>query len=708
MSQTPFRVSTDSCRSLAIPGPNATSLSPLTSALICASHNAYFIDLDSGQSTSYMASINPIHKIICSSSNSSREFSFLTAAESDHFLTVFDKSSDKSIGTLRTENEAISLDLYSGDRSDNFHEEVNGQDIMQQSQEVLLAVNKDGTLEIFPSPFSFTSSSTSQESQSLKSRIMQRTRKASALVKIVRPDKAGTVVPLLDASFQGNDIVIAWTEGGVGLVFDSIPWREEGAGNLLIEGIREIVKVRGGSSIRAAVMNGVKDMGRNHVDQSHAVVMNGGDSKDEEMTMDQPDIIDGSSADSDSEFEEAIPHQQTTQVANSDVEMEDASEKDHGDGDIKKLRKCHQTQDALRETVDVEDPEGPQCADEPSFGELLRVNAPEPVDVSAAFPAPKEQALAPIGERLSNIPSGMSLGTVLTQSLRTNDLNLLETCFYVRDLPAVRATIERLDSSLATILLQKLAERLHGRPGRAGSLMVWIQWTLIAHGGYLASQPELMKKLASLYRVVKERANSLQSLLSLKGKLDMLEAQMNLRKSMQARSRSLNAPDEEQEEGVIYVEGQEQSSSKAGAVGFGSENFSKAYEDDDSDELESDGADGEVDDEEEEEDDDEEEEEEAAAAEERADEMPTTIPAKINDIEASWEVSDSEEAGLIDDEASSADQGSGDDTSSDILNHDSFDSAISSDDSPPPKKRISKSKVSNGIPSSSKRQPLKN
>src|SRR5436305_8171617 len=101
---------------------------------------------------------------------------------------------------------------------------------------------------------------------------------------------------------------------------------------------------------------------------------------------------------------------------------------------------------------------------------------------------------------------------------------------------------------------------MHKRPGRAGSLMVWVQWTLVAHGGYLATQPDLMKKLTTLKRVIDDRARGLQPLLSLKGKLDMLEAQMQLRRSMQ--SSGMGPDEEDDEEGVIYVEGQEDEGSE--------------------------------------------------------------------------------------------------------------------------------------------------
>lgn len=684
-----FRASIDDDRSLQVPTRNATVLHPFPSAMIfAAQHTAYLLDFDFEKPTPFTASVHSVHTIISSSSDSTRPFSFLTAAESDRFMTVFDNVSDQSNGLLCTENEVMSADLYSGSTGiGKVRRDELDQDLMLRPEQVLLAVNKDGALEIFSSPFTFSSTLTPKETGSRKAQIKQRTRKANALVKIIRPDKSHTAVPLLDASFQGNDIVMAWTEGGINLIFHRITFREEESGKILVTGTVEITKGRGGASIGAAVMNGVKDMGRNHVDESHTVVTNGGVLKDEEMASDQPEIIDISSGEEDSEYEEEDGvHRQITEGSSSseeDTEMQDTGN-DNG-GEIKRLDHPSpaRAEDGVPGGNESEEPPEPQTQ-ESTFGELLRANAPEPVDVQATFAVPDEQALAPAGRRGLDLPSGMSLGTVLTQSLRTNDVNLLETCFHVKDLSIVRATIERLDSSLATVLLQRLAERLHSRPGRAGSLMVWIQWTLVAHGGYLANQPELMKKLTSLYQVVKDRANSLQSLLSLKGKLDMLEAQFNLRKSMQARSRALNALDEEEEEGVIYVEGQEESDSEsevAGHVQSGHIHPGKDVQHEDSSPIGSD-----------------EEEDEENEDEDEGDDMPTTTNG-IN-LDDSSEATDSEGDGLIDDEASSTDHDADDDAPTDIVDHesvDSLDSAPLSEPEAPPAKRLSKAKLSNGV-----------
>lgn len=197
--------------------------------------------------------------------------------------------------------------------------------------------------------------------------------------------------------------------------------------------------------------------------------------------------------------------------------------------------------------------------EEPSFADILRSRGQDPIDVEDLYAVgqAEDRALtAPPTSRVLSVPSANSLGTVLTQALKTNDVDLLESCFQVSNLESIRATIERLHSSHATSLLQKLAERLHKRPGRAGSLMVWVQWTVVAHGGFLAGQPAAMRELHTLYQVVRQRATGLQPLLALKGKLDMLEAQLQLRRNMQSHSKA-GLGDEID---VTYVEGQEDGS----------------------------------------------------------------------------------------------------------------------------------------------------
>ncbi|KAI9865605.1 MAG: Small subunit (SSU) processome component [Vezdaea acicularis] len=305
-------------------------------------------------------------------------------------------------------------------------------------------------------------------------------------------------------------------------------------------------------------------MSKSRVDDSHAEVVARADTKDVRTSYNKPQVVEISS-DSDEESEDDSDGEGVREEVADSQFSEELSGDEAADHDMEKEDKMELDRSSPRDddieragSVALDD----ENLEEPTFGEILKANAAVPVDVEAAFSDDADDA-APVDtthgtKALQSLqtPSATSLGTVLTQALRTNDTSLFDTCLNTTDVAIIRATIERLDSPLATALLQKLAERLHRRPGRAGSLMVWIQWTIVSHGGYLATQPKLVQNLASLQRVIKERASGLQPLLALKGKLDMLEAQMQLRKSMQASSRPTYI-DEAEDPRVIYVEGED-------------------------------------------------------------------------------------------------------------------------------------------------------
>lgn len=354
-----------------------------------------------------------------------------------------------------------------------------------------------------------------------------------------------------------------------------------------------------------------KVLGKGNLDESKAVVSGGGNAGRPNVNG-VKDIVEISS-DSGSDDEEDLDQEPIVQ----DVVMDDVA---------------HTPQEENDENV------------EPSFGDLVRANASEPIDVAGAF----EDGNAEYSKGTQiQAPSGASLGTVLSQALRTNDVELLESCLHTADKDTIRATIQRLESPLAGILLERLADRLHRKPGRAGNLMLWIQWTLITHGGYLATQKALMKKLAELNKVIDERAKSLQSLLVLKGKLDLLEAQITLRKSMQAE-RQRN--DEDEEDDVIYVEDQESEDEHAVTNGaFVEADFSDA-------------------------------------GSEASEDMPMTNGVIADSDDEEGESSDDEN--VIDNEAEETDADSGDE---DDVDHDDQDSLVDDDESddgagaPPPK-----------------------
>ncbi|KAI0437113.1 Dip2/Utp12 family-domain-containing protein [Xylaria telfairii] len=205
------------------------------------------------------------------------------------------------------------------------------------------------------------------------------------------------------------------------------------------------------------------------------------------------------------------------------------------------------------------DAESDQELAQPTLGELARAHGT--IDVPSAL-TPQSNAVVAQGRSLAP-PSHSSLGTVLSQALRTDDTDLLESCLRVTDSNTIDNTIQRLDSTLASILLTKLASRMHRRPGRAGSLMTWVQSTLICHGGALAAQPGLVKRLGELQRVLDERARGLNSLLALKGKLDLMNAQLKLRRQ---QWNSEVDDDVQVDEGIVYVEGEDSDADMANGL----------------------------------------------------------------------------------------------------------------------------------------------
>ncbi|KAI9768567.1 MAG: Small subunit (SSU) processome component [Geoglossum simile] len=331
----------------------------------------------------------------------------------------------------------------------------------------------------------------------------------------------------------------------------TVRWQD---GKFSAGGQKDFAKGKALGLSKGPVLNGVKDMGKMELDDARAVVVNGAGAEDLHMGPDDREIVISSS-----ECE--------TSSGVDGPSGSEAGEDEDEEGD----RSGHDRQVAILEDKDhAMADESAEEATEPSFGDLIHTQAPQLIEVEAAFAeegAPNtKEALTLSKPRSLAVPDSMSLGAVISQALRTNDTTLLESCLHTRDLSIIRLTIERLDSKLAATLLSKLAERLHRRPGRAGSLMVWVQWTLVSHGGYLVSQPNTMKQLGSLNKVISERVNALQPLLALKGKLDMLAAQSQIRRSMQSAAAAAAAREEDDEEGVAYIEGQEEddSSDEAG------------------------------------------------------------------------------------------------------------------------------------------------
>ncbi|PYI02195.1 NUC189-domain-containing protein [Aspergillus sclerotiicarbonarius CBS 121057] len=506
---------------------------PSNPPVVCASQTPYVVSVEKDEAPiTFDAMRNPVQNIITSSTESAATGLFL-ASDGDRYITVFDVQKRRLAMNLVAENGVSSVSLYTG-------AERKGTTLPAEKQ-VVAAVTEDGTIELFTRPFVLPNDQTNAKgATSLKARSKQATRRADSLIKVTVSATSDALVSMVAASFQGPDLVVAWAEGGIVPVFERIKWLDEETDELLFTGTKKIAKTKSGSVLGSVTMNGARTVNENQVDESRAVVEQGNiieddiemqDSKDAASVADSEEESDDDDDDADTELKQTNESKQLQKKAEADSDVEMGNAQESGS--------------------EEEDETG-----EPSFGELMRAN--QEVDVEAELEDDVHMGSLVPGKpsaAVQQIPSGVSLSTVLSQSLKTNDNAMLESCFHTGELSIIRSTIQRLDSSLAATLLQKLAERLSARPGRYGHLLVWVQWTCVAHGGALAGKPELLKRMSTLFKVMDQRSSSLPSLLLLKGKLDMLDAQLGLRRSIRSGEEAMESEDEDN---IIYVEGQEE------------------------------------------------------------------------------------------------------------------------------------------------------
>jgi U3 small nucleolar RNA-associated protein 5 len=202
-----------------------------------------------------------------------------------------------------------------------------------------------------------------------------------------------------------------------------------------------------------AYINGVKNAQANRVDDATAVVEGPGDI-------------------------------QMADAANEVIEISSNEEESEDGSDVEDLTQVGAQEEVPTANGNAEDEDGAD-AEDLTFGDRLRAEGPEPVQESRIINVedgnPDSRVTLTATQNRPLVPgNATSLKTVLEQALRTNDKEQLESCLSVIDAESVYATVERLESRFVGVLLQRLAERLHRKPGRAGILMAWVQYSLVS------------------------------------------------------------------------------------------------------------------------------------------------------------------------------------------------------------------------------------
>lgn len=490
-------------RTVSLPETGINTLAPITlsTSILCASSTPYLVFPESQhgiEPQSFDAMKNPVHALYRSSPTAASSDEFFLATDGDRYVNIYDTAKQRLARTLIASSEIKAINLDAGD----------AELTSEREQQMLLAVNKHGVVELFPKPFVQPSS----HNGDLKSSRKSLTQKSSAQVKLTDPSSRPTAI--FAASVQGPEILLASVDGGIDLSFQKVRWQDEGSGELLFTGTKELVKAKSVASI--TVRNGVEDKGKPHVDESSTVVTNG--------------LGVAGSQDAAIEIESSGEEEEADDESASDADADDASEASDED--------MTDAPPATSQTLvpATSDPTGEELVAteaepaEPSFADRLAALHPKTIDIPSTSSV---QPLVTSGHL--SLPTGMSLSTVLTQSLRTNDAPLLEACLHTPDPAIVRNTLTRLDPSLASILIQKLAERIVSRPGRYGGLQVWVQHLCVAHGASISQNPAARESLKTLYYALDQRASGLPSLLLLKGKLQMVEGQLRFRREIAAQ-----------------------------------------------------------------------------------------------------------------------------------------------------------------------------
>jgi U3 small nucleolar RNA-associated protein 5 len=491
-------------RTITLQDSSTTTISPVSaSSILCASstpHLLLFDDQNDFAIQSFDAMGHPINSIHPSDTGAASSPKFFLAADGDRYMNVYDCTRHRLVRTLIASGRISSLTL----------DIVDDIAVGDDQQQVLAAVNKDGLVELFPQPFA----QAPQQNGSIQSTRKNLVKKSTAQFKLL--DSSNRPSAILSASFHGPEIWLVSVDSGVDLSFQKVRWQDEGSGDVLFTGLKEVIKTKSSSSLHSATLNGIKDNGNAHVDESNTVVTNGigvAGSQDAPLELDDS----GEDEDDDMSAPDKEGPADPEDAEPSDDEMVDAPEN---------------PQKTLSPTAAVSIAEEREEDQEPTFGDLAAaLQRPKTIAIPTA---PNVASLINSGGALS-LPTGMSLSTVLTQALRTNDIPLLEACLHTTETDVVRNTITRLDPSLAANLISKLADRIVSRPGRYGHLQLWIQHLCVAHGAAISANPAARDKLKVLYRALDQRARGLPNLLVLKGKLQMVEGQLRFRREIAAQ-----------------------------------------------------------------------------------------------------------------------------------------------------------------------------
>eukprot|EP00892_Ulva_mutabilis_P004366 jgi/Ulvmu1/2300/UM013_0147.1 len=139
-------------------------------------------------------------------------------------------------------------------------------------------------------------------------------------------------------------------------------------------------------------------------------------------------------------------------------------------------------------------------------------------------------AVGPDGGRSTREPiTADSLTVLLTQAIKAGDKELLEKVLSSGRGVSITRTVQRLPAASAVAFFQQLVTRLQRTPARAAALLPWLRAALLHHAAALSASPPAQAAVAQLGGIVRQRAEALQPMLALRGRLEVLLATATVR-----------------------------------------------------------------------------------------------------------------------------------------------------------------------------------
>ncbi|KRX16905.1 WD repeat-containing protein 43 [Trichinella nelsoni] len=110
---------------------------------------------------------------------------------------------------------------------------------------------------------------------------------------------------------------------------------------------------------------------------------------------------------------------------------------------------------------------------------------------------------------------------LLTQGLHSKDDKILKKVLKTRNMDTIKATVRKLPVTSIVPLLEYIAQQLRIKP-RCTSYLLWLEQLCSFQTTYLCSNPEALRVMDKMLRLLQSRTSSLEKVYSLQGRLDMI------------------------------------------------------------------------------------------------------------------------------------------------------------------------------------------